>query len=572
MNPQRLIVDRNVAVPMRDGVRLAADIYRPDTDNPVPVLLQRTPYGKGFSGTGFALWAAECGYAVVLQDTRGRWASEGDGYPFIHEMEDGYDTVEWAGRQSWSNGKVGMFGESYPGYTQYAAAFTRPPSLRAIIPSFAFTDPYEFVYRGGALNLGASVSWGLLAGAQMAIMRDSDSGILTGSESQQLMQQFIQLVDGMARGDTFQQIPLEDIPLVGRHGIMPLLADILAHPENDDYWQRTRVDLDQVAVPALHFGGWYDIFISSTLSSFSRLHAAGQAQQQAIIGPWVHADIDGLAGEMDFGLQASGMMLLPDEIQLSWFDRWLKDESQPGGEAAPLRIFVMGANHWRDEYEWPLNRTRFTGYYLHSGGSANTLHGDGSLSPIPPGGEPPDHFLYDPHSPTPSRGGGLCCWNPALPPGVFDQREIEERQDVLVYSSAPLEQDIEVTGPVVLHLWAASSAPDTDFTAKLVEVSDTGYARNICDGILRAKSRTQYSGPLEPDRPVLFEIELGPTSNRFPAGSRIRLEVASSSFPKYDRNPNTGSSSKSETRLAAAHQTVFHQAELPSRLILPVVP
>jgi uncharacterized protein len=567
MTVHRIIVERSLTIPMRDGVKLAADVYRPASGEPVPVLLQRTPYGKGFSGTSFALWAAECGYAVVIQDTRGRWASEGDGYPFVSEAADGYDTVEWAARQPWSNGKVGMYGESYLGYTQYAAAQLRPPALKAIIPSFTFTDPYAFVYRGGALNLGAALSWSLLAGAQMAIMREADSGLMTRSEELQAMQQFIHLVDGMAHGRTFSHLPLQDLPLVGTGGVLPLLADLIGHPTRDAYWERINLDLKRVDIPALHFGGWYDIFISSTLDDFTRLQKAGAAHQQAIIGPWVHAQIDGLAGEVDFGLQASGMLVLPDEIQLNWFERWLKDEPIPEQEQAPLRIFVMGANQWRDEQEWPLARTRYTPFYLHSGGAANTRFGDGAVDQAVPVDEPFDQYLYDPQDPTPTRGGGLCCWNPALAPGAYDQRAIEERPDVLVYSSAPLDQDLEVTGPVVLHLWAASSAAATDFTAKLVEVAEDGYARNICEGILRCGG----AGALEPGRPEHFEIDLGPTSNLFRAGTRLRLEIASSNFPKYDRHPNTGAEAGTERGLVLARQTVFHQAGMPSHLVLPVI-
>jgi uncharacterized protein len=556
---------------MRDGVRLTADVYRPDTTVQLPVLLQRTPYGRGFSGTGFALFAAECGYVVVLQDTRGRWASEGDSYPFISEIDDGYDSVEWAAHQPWSNGKVGMYGESYLGYTQFAAAHSQPAALKALVPSFTFTDPYSFLYQGGALNLGAAISWSLLAGAQMAILRESDSGLLTESEALYYMRQFIELVDGMARGSTFQHLPLDSLPLVGKNGILPLLADVLAHPIRDAFWERLAVDHSKVRIPALHFGGWYDVFISNTLADFTRLKENGAAMQKAIIGPWVHANIDGQAGEMDFGLQASGMILLPDEIQINWFDHWLKEEPNKIAEQAPLRIFVMGANRWRDEQEWPLARTRFTPFYLHSGGSANSRHGDGSLNMQFPQQEPPDVYVYDPNHPTPTRGGGLCCWNPALPPGAFDQRPNEDRADILVYTSPPMEQDLEVTGPVVLHLWAASTAPDTDFTAQLVEVAPDGFARNLCQGILRTHFRPGAEGPLEPEHPYRFEIHIGPTSNLFKAGTCLRLEIASSSFPRFDRSPNAFPGADLPSAMAPARQTVFHQLDLPSHLLLPVV-
>jgi uncharacterized protein len=565
VSPTRLVVERNVQIPMRDGVKLAADVYRPASAERVPVLLQRTPYGKGFAGTSFALWAAESGYAAVIQDTRGRWASDGDSYPFIREMDDGYDTVEWAGSQPWSNGRVGMHGESYLGYTQYAAASRQPPSLKAIIPSFTFTDPYAFVYQNGALNLGAALSWSLLAGAQMAIQRGAESGMWTHREELQLMQQLIAMIDGMARGETFQHHPLEDMPLVGRDGVLPLLSDLLAHPTPDEYWEGLAVQPARVKVPALHFGGWYDIFISQSLQDFTRLQQAGNAPQRIIIGPWVHADIDGLAGEVDFGLQASGMIVLPDEIMMNWFDYWLKDEPNGVLEQPPVRIFTMGSNRWRYENEWPLARTRYLPYYLHSTGSANTRHGDGQLSSEPPADEPADAFTYDPADPVPTRGGGLCCWNPALPPGAYDQRQVEERPDVLVYTSAVLQTELEVTGPVVVELWAASSAPVTDFTAKLVEVGPGGYARNLCEGIQRITE-------MEPGLPRRVEIHLGPTSNVFRPGCRLRLEISSSNFPKYDRNPNTPAAAGQTLQLQSARQTVFHNADMPSQIVLPVIP
>jgi uncharacterized protein len=567
-----LLVQRDLSTPMRDGVQLKSDLYRPRGDQPLPVILLRTPYGKGFSNTSFALWAAESGYAVVIQDTRGRWSSEGEGYPFVNEQDDGYDTISWIAGQPWCNGRVGMSGVSYVGFTQFAAATRQPPALKAIIPAFSFCDPYDFLYRGGALNLGASVSWGLLAGAQMALMRQAESGLLSALAQGRLMEQFIELVDGMAHGQTFSWLPLEDLPLIGKSGLLPLLGDAIAHPQRDEYWQRAACSPKDITVPAFHIGGWYDTFISSTLADFVTLREQGTAPQKLLVGPWVHGNIDSSAGEVDFGLRAAPMLLLPDELELRWMDYWLKDE--PNGVLAepPVRLFIMGANRWRDEQEWPLARAVATPFYLHSQGSANTLHGDGHLSLELPNDEPMDSFAYDPRNPVPTRGGPLCCWNPALPPGAYDQRPVEERPDVLVYSTSPLEEGLEVTGPVRVHLWAASSAPDTDFTAKLVDVGLCGFARNVSEGIVRASlGKVDQPGPLQPGQAYQLVIELNPTANYFQPGHCLRLDISSSSFPAYARSPNTGQDHGRAVELRPALQMVFHDAAHPSHIVLPVV-
>lgn len=564
-----LIVECDVDVPMRDGTILRADVYRPNSSKSLPVVLERTPYGKGFSETSFALFAAEQGYAVVLQDTRGRWNSAGEGYPFLHEKEDGYDTVEWVARQSWANGSVGMFGGSYVGYTQYAAASLQPPSLKTIIPFVAFTDPRSVLFRGGALSLGIAVSWNLLAGAHMAIMREP----LTERQKLPLWAQFIQLVDGMARRETFEQLPLKNLPFIGENGLAPFLSDALLHQEDDDFWEPSTCQIGQIKLPALHIGGWYDCFINPTLDNFTSLQKESALPQRLLVGPWVHGSFDGLVGEVDFGIQAYAMMVLPDEIQLRWFDQWLKGKDTGILDEPPVRIFVMGDNVWRNENEWPLARTIFTRYYLHSNGAANTLNGNGTLYQVTPGTEPPDSFVYDPRNPVTTRGGSLCCWNAALPPGAYDQHEIEERPDVLVYSTSPLDQDIEITGPIKLCLYASTTVTSTDFTAKLVDVGPCGYAMNIQDGIIRTNG--QISSPEPPlHSGEIYEliIDLGATSNVFKAGHRIRLEISSSNFPNYDRNPNTGQSSGQATEFDAAHQTIFHNGEHASYLLLPIIP
>ena len=478
-----ILVERDIPISMRDGVRLYADIYRPNLSQPVPVLLQRTPYGKGFAQTAFALMAAENDYAVVIQDTRGRWASEGDSYPFVAEFQDGYDTVEWVAHQSWANGNVGMFGCSYVGYTQLSAATTQPPSLKTIIPWHTFCDAHSLFFAGGAPALGVGVSWSLVAGAQMAIIRQP----IPEDQKAPLWSQFIDSVNKMSTGEFFRQLPVLHFPLIGQDGIFRLLTDILQHPTKDSFYDQINCAHDKINIPVFHIGGWYDIFTSQTLHDFSTLRQLNKAPQKLLIGPWTHGSYSSLVGEVDFGIQSSDMFLLPDLISLRWFDAWLKGKSNGIMDEPPIHMFVMGINQWRDEYEWPLSRAKLTRFYLHSEGAANTSRGDGSLSQIEPGDEPSDSYLYDPRNPVPTRGGGLCCWNPILPPGTYDQRRIEERLDVLVYSTPPLEHHVEVTGPIQVHLWASSSAVDTDFTAKLVDLSPCGFARNVQDGIVRAR-------------------------------------------------------------------------------------
>jgi len=560
---------------MRDGIILRADVYRPDTPERLPVLLQRTPYGKGFSNPAFALMAAERGYAVVIQDTRGRWASDGDGYPLIHEMEDGYDSVEWAAHQAWADGKVGMLGASYVGYTQWAAAVTKPPSLKAIVPTVTFCNPHDIVYVGGAMSLGVAVSWSLIAPAQMAIQKFQGSE----EEKAKMMDRFIEAVDGMSRGMTFSHLPLKDMPLIGQEGIAPFFYDAMSHPTPDDYWGRITCLHKNVQIPAFHIGGWYDIFTGSTLHDFVGVRKNGGSEtarknQKLMMGPWRHGPLEGLVGEVDFGLRASSLILLPDEMQLRWFDYWLKGIDNGIMDEPPIRIFVMGDNQWRTENEWPLARTRYTSYYLHSGGAANSLGGNGTLGPEKPSAEAVDTFVYDPRHPAPTRGGGLCCSQAALPPGAFDQRSIESRPDVLVYTTPPLERDVEATGPILVHLWAATSAPDTDFTAKLVDVSPCGYAMNVQDGIVRARYResTGRARLIKVGEVYEYIIDLAATSNVFKAGHRIRLEISSSNFPRFDRNPNTGRPLGDDAQLRPAVQTVFHDAEHPSHIVLPIIP
>ena len=579
--PQSLSVkvETNLPAAMRDGVTLFADVYRPDGPGPFPTILQRTPYDKSSPLSAQMLdpiKAAKAGFALIIQDTRGRYTSGGEFYCFADDINDGYDSVEWAAAQPWSNGKVGMCGASYVGATQWLAAIARPPHLAAIAPNVTASNYHNgWTYQGGAFELGFNISWTLnqltLANfSAQAAARDIPAG---------RRGELLQAVDEMDAA--FRHRPLQDFPHL-QDGLADYFYDWLAHPSFDDYWKRLCIEEQhsQVAAPALNIGGWYDIFLGGTIRNYLGMRQSGATEaarqgQRLLIGPWPHSSRGGsMAGQHYFGVAADAAALGLDEIHLRWFAHWLNDENNGLADEPPVKLFVMGDNVWRDEQEWPLARARETRYYLHSGGGANTRSGDGALSPEAPGDEPPDVFLYNPANPAPTQGGALCCNPYFAASGAFDQGAVEDRPDVLVYSTPPLARDTEVTGPVSVTLWAASSAPDTDFTAKLVDVCEDGCARNLTDGIIRARYRDSMSAPtlLEPGRPYCYSIDLWATSNVFAAGHRIRLEISSSNFPRFDRNGNTGGDIAAETELRPALQTILHDAAHPSCVTLPIVP
>jgi hypothetical protein len=576
----RLTVDMAVPVPMRDGTTLVADVYRPEAAGRYPVILLRTPYNRRFPALAYLqldpMRAAERGYALVVQDTRGRFASEGEFYCFKDEAADGYDTVEWAARQPWSDGKVGMYGASYMGAVQWLAAIARPPHLRCIAPLITASDYHEgWAYQGGAFQLGFNLSWTITT----LVLANLAHFNLAEADRAAVRAELIEATDHMSR--PFGQIPLRDLPLLRRFGLAPYYFDWLDHAHDDDYWRRWNIEdhYGEIAVPALNLGGWYDIFLGGTIRNYLGMRAKGASAdartQRLIMGPWLHStQWPNVIGERDFGVRSQGLALDLDGLLLRWFDHWLKGIDTGMLEEPPVKIFVMGENRWRDEAAWPLARAKATPYFFHSAGAANSLDGDGRLSAEAPADEPSDHYVYDPNDPVPTRGGALCCWPAALPAGAYDQREIERRKDVLVYTSQPLERALEVTGPVVVKLFAASSARDTDFTAKLVDVSPDGYARNLADGIIRARYRTTTKSetPIEPGQIYAYDIDLWATSNLFEAGHRIRVEISSSNFPRFDRNPNTGGPLGEETGFQPAKQTVFHDAMRPSHIVLPVVP
>lgn len=583
---QQITVEFDVPVTMRDGVTLRANIYRPVGEGRWPVLLTRLPYGKDFPLGSSALdpaQAARRGYVVIVQDTRGRFTSEGEWAPFRFEAEDGYDTVEWAAKLPYSDGNVGMYGASYFGFTQWSAATQQPPSLKAMVPYITWNDPLNGVlFRGGALELGVMASWQLMMGMDELARRyrnDADPRHL-GEALYKLVQDF----DALGT-QGYWSLPLKDFAPIKRNNVAASFFDTIEHAMDRQYNDFMTIlgKHERVTVPTFNIGGWYDIFLKDTIDNFNimRHHGSTPAARQSklLIGPWTHGNGTNPIGDMNFGF-ASTLALIDLQIdfmslQLRWFSQFLKGQETGILGEAPIKLFVMGANVWRDEQEWPLTRAVETRYYLHSQGHANTLNGDGLLSTSVPENESPDQYDYDPANPVMTRGGALLM-TPEFPAGPRDQTPTESRTDVLVYSTPILEQDIEVTGPITVHLWAVSSAPDTDFVARLVDVHPNGYAQNLTDGIIRARYRNFGHGEapslIEPGKAYEYEIDLWATSNLFKKGHRIRLDITSSNFPRWDRNPNTGHAFGEDSELVIAHQTILHDAEHPSYITLPVVP
>jgi len=563
-----IIVEKNVEARMRDGVILRADVYRPDTAERLPALLERTPYSKnpGREDSAVRRLAAH-GFVVVVQDTRGRYMSEGIARPH-DEAEDGYDTTEWVATLPSVNGRVGTFGGSYSATTQLMSAPLRPPHLVAIFPSSSYNSRYDMVFQGGAFYLADGLSWNLGQGADVrrrmlhpGVNRDGPIGM---NEAERQM---------FANNWTWH-VPLETVDAMELHRFAPAYFEMIRHPSYDEYWKTFDIEARhaQFEVPAYHLTGWYDTLLNGTLRNFAELRKNARTErarssQRLVVGPWTHSrptPRSTTIGDVDFGPDA-GFDL--EAVMVDWFDYWLKDARTNVLSRAPVRLFVMGANTWRDEQAWPLARAAQTSFYFHSGGGANTLDGNGTLSETRPSDEPTDRFVYDPWNPVPTGQRGGYSRIPA------DQRELERRQDVLVYTSAPLSSPIEVTGPIEVRLWASSSATDTDFTAKLVDVFPDGTARMLTDGILRARYRRSKTAPvlLAPGREEEMTIDVGATSNLFMTGHRLRIEISSSNFPRFDRNPNTGTRFAESAELRRAQQTVFHDAQRPSRLVLPIV-
>jgi putative CocE/NonD family hydrolase len=572
-------VEKDVMVAMRDGVELATDAWIPAV-TPAPTLLVRLPYGKdlpqllayGLMPNIFAL--VEAGYAVVYQDCRGTFRSGGDLVPMLNEAADGADTVAWVLRQPWCDGNIGSYGASYLGFVQWASVSAGAP-VKAIAPAVTTTDYYTAPWysEGGAASWHTVQSWT----TQMAMV-ETLRQLGRGSGDPQLLGE---LAGMMADPQPhLAAMPPSRQPAVEK--VWPWWGELLSHPARDAWWQNLSVldRAEQVTVPALHIGGWFDIFVANTARSFTGLRArAGTAEaregQRLIIGPWDHLNSTGIYPDRKFGLTADAITQDLTGQHVRFFDRWLRDRRGALDGSASVKIFVMGIDRWREEQDWPLPGTSYVPYYLHSSGRANTAAGDGELSTEAPAQTAADTFLYDPQRPVPSLGGRLMLPSTANAAGPVDQRPVETRDDVLCFTSAVLTKPLEVTGHVSLTLYASSSAPDTDFTGKLVDVFPDGRAIFLTDGIIRARYRKSLAEPepLTPGEPCQLDLDLSVTSNVFLPGHRIRLEVSSSNFPRFDRNTNTGGIIADEPadQATTAVNRVLHGPSCPSQLILPVI-
>jgi hypothetical protein len=508
---------------------------------------------------------------VVLQDVRGRWASEGEFYPYRSEFEDGYDTVEWVAGLPGVDGSVGAYGLSYMGATAWHAAAARPPSLRAIAPAMAPNDQHlNLAWRGGAFLWGTHVLWSLQAIGMPALLRK-------GLHPDDFLSAFLGLVDGLdAFEESVRHLPPRALPSARpEDAFVPSFFEEMRHPARGDHHRArsTTGRHGRIGVPALIVAGWHDLMLGADLehAAAMRSDASGEARERSrlVVGPWSHGAFLNVVGERDFGLRASGATLdLREDLTglfLRWFDQRLGRRQTGIDDEAPVKLFVQGLDRWRDEDAWPLERARATRWHLRAGGG---------LDHEPPEpDEAPDAYVYDPLDPCPTTGGTLLLPR-TYPAGPVEQSAVLGRRDVLVYTSGPLAADLELTGPVTAVLHAATSAPDTDWVVKLCEVRPDGRTYNVCDGILRARYRRSAEEPsLVPREEVQrYEIDLWATSIVLRAGQRLRVVVTSSDFPRYDRNPNTGEFGVDAVSTMPALQRVFHDAARPSYLVLPVIP
>lgn len=539
-------------IKMRDGVELSADIYRPDSPGKFPAILRRTPYVKASGGARsidrVRKFVAR-GYVFVYEDVRGRGDSDGAFVPYRQDGNDGYDTIEWCAAQQWSDGKVGTFGGSYEGVNQWLAAVQQPPHLTTMIALVSPSDP--FVESPTGIPIPQDISWYFFTAGHV-----------------------LQNIDAVDWNRVYEHLPLVDLDEVaGRRD--QNWKDLFEHTTLDDWWEPLRYQnkYERVKVPVLHISGWYDDEqIGTPLNYIGMTTKAAtpklRKNQKLLMGAWPHAvNSTSKLGEVDFG--PSDQIDL-DAYMLRWYDYWLKGKDTGIMAEPPVRIFLMGANEWTSENDWPIARTQWTNYYVHSNGRANSLSGDGSLTTAEPAAESPDGYRYDPKNPTPF----ITAPSFAQIGGPDDYRSVEARDDVLVYSTEPLKADTEVCGPIRAELYATSSATDTDFMVKLIDVWTDGYAERLSDGMVRARYRDgmESASLIEPGKIYPYSVDVWNTCEMFKIGHRIRVEIASSGVPKFDRNPNTGEPLGKTARMQTADQKIFHDREHPTHLILPIVP
>lgn len=576
MPPTRVLLERNVDMPMRDGTRLRADVYRPDGGGRHPVLLQRTPYDKTLAALSWGALdptkLAEAGYAVVLQDVRGRFASEGEFYPYVHEAADGRDSIAWAAGQPWSDGAVGTYGVSYMGQAQWLAAQTRPPALGAMATATSPNDAHAgLVYRNGALQLGLLAYWNLVAVAPHELSRRRRGAPGFGAELRGLVDD-VDALDARLRA-----LPLAPFaPLARAGGLAPLFDDEARAEVRGERHERTssgRVEL--VEAPALQIAGWYDLCLQADLDHFATLRARGGSEaarrlSRVVVGPWAHGGFGAQVGELDFGLRASGQSIDLREdltgLHRRWFDARLRGLPTGVDDEPPVKLFVMGRNRWRYEDAWPLARARAERWYVRADGAL------GRGAPDSPDA-PPRPFALDPDDPVPTTGGAVLM-APSYVRGPAEQSRVEARPDVLAFTSAPFASEYEATGPVRFVAYVAAETVDTDVVVKVCDVRPDGRSYNVVDGVRRLRFRDSLDAPA-PARPgevYRVEVDLWSTSHVFLPGHRLRVLIAASDFPRYDRCPGTGEGSATAARVAPQRNLLFCDAARASYLELPFVP
>ncbi|WP_431240794.1 CocE/NonD family hydrolase [Mycolicibacterium aichiense] len=577
-------VSKQTDVParMRDGTVLRADVYRPEHSSPVPVILMRTQYGKSGAQVQPSRyqtpdWFASHCYLVVIQDVRGQGSSGGTFSEFTHDRDDGYDSVEWAAGLPGSNGKVGMYGSSYVGATQWLAATASPPHLVTIVPANTASDYYDgWMYEGGEFRLAFVQPWALGLATTAAENRRDDATATA--------------LKAAAANSTrwLNFLPYRALPPLqpANPAVAPWYFDWIAHSTRDDFWRQwsIRDRYPSVRVPVLDVEGWYDAFLAGGVENFTGMVKSAatpeaRANQRLVIGPWDHLDWGRPGSEpapllKDIGPVGASPI---DELMLKWYDHFLKGMNNgvngTAGDTPRVDYFLMGANRWKSAPSWPLPQTQWTRYFLSGDGQMDSRTGTLTTTATAVG-QTPDHYVYDPTDPAPSVGGHSCCGARSGPQGPYDQIPVEQRSDVLVYSSDPLSADTEVTGPVTVDLWASSSAVDTDFTAKLIVVKPDGDAINLNNGIVRTAFRDSLSDPRPgvANQPYEYHIAIWPTSYEFGAGDRIRLEISSSDYPQFAPNPNTGEPFGQSAATRQATQTILHDAAHPSAMVIPVIP
>lgn len=587
----------NVPVPMRDGVKLSADVFTPDGPGPFPVLLSRTPYNKEDPGTiSNGMRGAEQGFIMVNQDVRGRYHSPGFWEPFKYEITDGYDSVEWAARLPKSDGKVGMWGGSYVGATQWLAAISDPPHLAGIAPEVTSQDYYkDWAYQNGAFQQWFAQSWAshtagdalwqqtyfdFSSNGYVPSVRSPKTGLLT-RPGQKSMTDPLNYVNVLPLSNYTTLVTPATGGNAGLKALEPWYLDWLAHPTDDAYWQKWSIsrDYSRIKVPVFNIDGWYDLFLQGAIENYEGVKAHGgtadaRNDDHLMIVPGGHSGFGTKVGAYNFGKNANADTF---QIMLDWYKHIFLGQNNAMAQWKPVRYYEMGTGVWKQSSTWPPPQARMVAYYLHSDGKANTAFGNGSLSTQAAGAAAnaaSDRYVYDPANPVPTLGGSMCCDGKDVPNGVQDQRPDEKRSDVLVFSTPVLKKNLNVTGPVSMTLYVSSSAPDTDFTAVLVDVGPDGVAHNIAEGIQRMRYRNSYTQAsfLKPGQIYKVNLNMWATSNVFLAGHRLRVDVSSSNFPRWDRNLNTTQSPEMGTHWVKATNIIYHDADHPSTLNLSVIP